>query len=228
MNKWQKFIIQAIISFFHSNSMTMSMSFNSNIYLPSIDCNSASRLDGRNNEGAQIYSTIFFVSNCYQCLMKRLSATYALLKTTQVRLVHLYMTIQLFPALSNHRFPDFVKPYPRCSITTDARTRFRPRAACTVRVGENPPYGPETDHQGISRAFKNGAGCDRRLAITKLALIKHLPNGPCLPSPTSRAHETIWLAHLKPILVAFRFRFEMVFKFSNCTGIVFNAAQYNL
>ena len=170
--------------------------------------------------------SIFLSSNSYQRLFLHLPPANPLLRSAQVRLIHLNSARQPVTPGADHGSPQLVQPSPRRLVASQPKDPLHPQSAGACLQGCDPPHHPEPHDQRLTRTVEDRSGRHGRLVRTTCALDQHLAYAPPFRVSAPGTHVASRPAQLEQVVHARLFRGEPGLELAECSGIVFHAPQH--
>jgi len=183
------------------------------------NCRSVSNTTQANSPDMPFF---FLCRHHHQSLSRSAATTLARFFTANVGFIYLNNTGQAVTARPHHGYPQLLQPCPSGFIPWQSQNPLEPQGADTDFLTGYVPNSPKPQPQGFSRILKDGASRDRDLVIAMTASIKPPLGRPCLPMATSRATKPFRPPQLKQIPAAGLFGSKTLFKFQDCSGVIFN------
>jgi hypothetical protein len=239
IDQWQKILADVGIS--SGNLMDIAKSFQRCISTPVIRTYNAAWLNILLDRTSQTfrrgigYSTKTDSSNPIPVLLsrydhKRLACsaptTLASLFSTDIKFIHLHSPRETVSPWPYHSKTQLVQPNPSGPVTAQAQYSLNIKCAYSVFLIRYIPHRAEPQLQRFSRILKNRPCGHRGLKITFPAMIQSPFCLPCLLMATTGANKPLWPAMLEKILLACLLRGKSVFKFQECSRVIFHTRKY--
>jgi hypothetical protein len=162
----------------------------------------------------------------HQCLAHRTTATFPWLLSTKVRFIDFYHARETVSPRPYHGGAQFVQPRPRGSVTTKAQGPLQAKRADSVFLVRYVPHCPEPQQQRFARILEDSARCDRSLEMTVRAMVQSSLSLPRVLVLATGAAKTIRPSKLKKIVSTRLIGAKSLFKFHQCSRVVFHARLY--
>ena len=127
----------------------------------------------------------------YQGLAAQLPAVDPLLNPTNVGLINLHCSSEMFPPHSNHGLPELLKHQPCCAVASQPKRLLKPNRAQPCLLGASQPHGHEPTPERDSRPMQDRASSQRGLPFARGAENGRPRCGPAVITPTRRAYEPL-------------------------------------
>jgi hypothetical protein len=163
-----------------------------------------------------------FNGNDYKRFVFSAATTFASSFSTNVGLIYLNDTTQLFPIRSNHNAPKFMQPFPSGMIATKGNDSLKPQSISTEFLARNMPHCLEPQDHGLSTIMKNCSCGYRCLSSALLTLIKASFRLPRHIMSTVWAPKSFRPPNRFKVAKTGVFCVEPRFKLCNCSGIIFH------
>ena len=152
--------------------------------------------------------------------------TLASLFSTDIKFIHLHSPRETVSPWPHHSKTQLVQPNPSGPVTAQAQYSLNIKCAYSVFLIRYIPHRAEPQLQRFSRILKNRPCGHRGLKITFPAMIQSPSCLPCLLMATTGANKPVWPAKLEKVLLACLLRGKSVFKFHECSRVIFHTRKY--
>jgi hypothetical protein len=170
--------------------------------------------------------TVLLGCDKHQCLARRTAATFPWPLSTEVRFIDFYHARETVSPRPYHGVAQFVQPCPRGSVTTKAQGFLQAQRADSVFLVRYVPHCPEPQQQWFARILEDSTCRYRSLEVTVLAMVQSSLSLPRMLVLATGAAKTIRPSKLKKIVSTRLFGIKSLFKFQQCSRVIFHTRLY--